>query len=144
MGVVFAHNGTKPASWGCLDRTLGDFSSMDEIWVYHFKADIKEQSNQWPSRRELAPMTAKTVPSDGKIMAFAFGDVQSIIVYLQKRKNNQWWVLYKLIPAFEFEKSRQKRKHLVKNKALFQDKALVHISVIAMTKINELMFELFN
>ena len=117
---------------------------MDETWIHHFTPKMKEQSKQWTERRESASKKVKTVPSAGKVMASVFWDAREIIFieYLHKGKtiNSEYYT--NLLQRLRDE-IKKKRPHLTKKKVLFnQDDVLIHTSVIAMPKINEVKFKL--
>jgi histone-lysine N-methyltransferase SETMAR len=123
-----------------LRRTI----TVDETWVHHHTPETKQQSMQWIAVGEPAPKKAKVVLSAGKVMATVFWDSRGIILidYLAKGKtiNGQYYaaLLDKLKATI-----KKKRPHLAKKKILFhQDNARVHTCMVAMSKLNELKFEL--
>ena len=59
---------------------LRRFITMDETWVHHFTAEMKEQSKQWTERGVSSLKKAMTVPSAGKVMTSAFWDAREIII----------------------------------------------------------------
>ena len=64
---------------------LKRFVTTDEIWVYHFTPEAKQQSKQWKHPGSPPPKKAKTVPSAGKVMVSVFWDADGILLidYLQ-------------------------------------------------------------
>ena len=122
---------------------LNRIITMDETGVYDFTPEMKKQSKQWTERGESARNKAKTVPSSGKVMASVSWDAHGIIFigYLQKRKtiNGEY---YANISQRLIDDIKKKFANLTKKKALLhQGNASVH-TLIAMTKINKLTFEL--
>jgi hypothetical protein len=54
---------------------LRPFVTVDETWIHHYTAEMKEQSKQWTSpgkQRHQSAKKAKTVPLAGKVMAHRF------------------------------------------------------------------------
>ena len=69
------------ASEQCLDmfqRNSKEFLrscvTVDEKWIHYYTPETKNQSKMWTGPGESAPKKAKTVPSDGKVMATNFWD----------------------------------------------------------------------
>ena len=91
---------------------------------------------------DVREQTKARATSAGKVMASVFWNARGIIHidYLQKDKTINGEYYGNLLQRLNDE-IKKKRPHLAKNKVLFcQDNAPVHISVIAMVKINELKF----
>ncbi|XP_017486515.1 PREDICTED: histone-lysine N-methyltransferase SETMAR-like, partial [Rhagoletis zephyria] len=116
------------------------FVTVDETWIHHSTPETKEQSKQWTRRGEPAPKKAKAILSANKVMATVFWDARGVIHidYLQKGKTINGKILG------DFDKAlKEKRPHLLKKKVLFhQDNARVHTCVVAMSKFNELGYQM--
>lgn len=120
------------------------FITTDETWVHHYTPESKEQSRQWIEKGEPAPKKAKLTLSFNKVMATVFWDARGIIFidYLQKGKTINGEYYAALLQRLS-EEIKTKRPHLAKKKVLFHhDNAPAHTSMIAMSKIHDLRFEL--
>jgi len=126
------------------NKFLRRFITVDETWVHHYTPENKEQSKQWVGKGEPTPKKAKTILSANKIMATVFWDARGIIYidYLEKGKTITGQYYAELLQRLKHE-VQIKRPHLAKKKILFHhDNAPAHSSIIAMSKIHELKFEL--
>lgn len=122
------------------------FITTDETWVHYYTLESKEQSKQWIKKGEPAPKKAKVTLSFNKVMATVFWDARGIIFidYLQKGTcktiNGEYYAA--LLQRLS-EEIKTKRPYLVINKVLFHhDNEPAHTSMIAMSKIHDLRFEL--
>lgn len=123
---------------------LRRFITVDETWVHHYTPENKEQSKQWVGKGEPTPKKAKTILSANKVMATVFWDARGIIYidYLEKGNTITGQYYAELLQRLKHE-VQIKRPHLAKKKILFHhDNAPAHSSIVAMSKIHELKFEL--
>ncbi|XP_039303461.1 histone-lysine N-methyltransferase SETMAR-like [Solenopsis invicta] len=116
--------------------------TVDETWVHYHTLETKQQSKQWIAVGEPTPKKAKVVLSAGKVMATVFWDSRGIIFidYLVKGEtiNGEYYAaLVDKLKAI----IKKKRLHLAKKILFHQDKARVHTSIVALSKLNELKFE---
>ena len=117
---------------------------MDKTWIHHFIPETKGHSEQWTEREKSAPKKAKTVPSSVKVMASFCWDAFGLfsIDYLQKGKTINVEYYANLLQHLS-DKIKKKLPLLAKKVLFHLDNVPVHTSVIAMAKINEIMFKLF-
>ena len=54
-------------------KFLRRFVTMDEVWVYHYDPETKEQSKEWRKPEEGAPRKFRSVASTRKILACFLG-----------------------------------------------------------------------
>lgn len=123
---------------------LRRFITVDETWIHHYTPENKEQSKQWVGKGEPTPKKAKTILSANKVMATVFWDARGIIYidYLEKGKTITGQYYAELLQRLKHE-VQIKWPHLAKKKILFHhDNAPAHSSIVAMSKIHELKFEL--
>lgn len=118
--------------------------TVDETWLHYYTPETKLQSMQWMGPGEKPPKKAKTVPSAGKVMATVFWDHKGILLvdYLEKGRTINGPYYANLLDQLK-QAILDKRPHLQKKKIfLLQDNAPVHNSVVSMSKIHELNYEL--
>ena len=58
---------------------LHKYVTMDETWIHHFTLESNQQSAEWTAADESCPKWPKIQISAGKVLAFIFWDVQSIL-----------------------------------------------------------------
>ncbi|KAG5316615.1 SETMR methyltransferase, partial [Pseudoatta argentina] len=103
------------------DEFLRRFITVDETWIHYFTPETKEQSKQWTSPSESAPMKAKIMKLTGK---------QTI--------NGDYYAA--LLDRFNILK--KKRPHLAKKKVLFHQCTSSHVPGTDGAKFNEFRYEL--
>ncbi|KAJ0183454.1 hypothetical protein K1T71_001430 [Dendrolimus kikuchii] len=69
--------------------------TVDATWIHHYTPETKIQSKQWAAKREPAPKKAKTVFSDGKVMATVFWD--SYFNRLSSKRINHYRSILRII-----------------------------------------------
>jgi histone-lysine N-methyltransferase SETMAR len=107
------------------------FVTMDETWVYHYDPELRQQTAEW----------TKSVK---KVMASVFWDAKGILIinYLQTGKTITGEYYCSLLDQLDV-KIREKRPGLTKKKIIFhQDNAPAHKSVLTISKLTELKYEL--
>ena len=59
---------------------------MDEIWLYHYDPETKQQSMEWRHRGSPRPKKSRVQKSAGKVLASIFWDQDGILLinYLPK------------------------------------------------------------
>ena len=120
------------------------FVTVDETWVHHYTPETKQDSKQWMTKDESAPVKAKVTSSAGKVMATVFWDSKGVLFvdYLQKGKTITGQYYATLLNRLD-DVIREKRPGLQKKKVLFhQDNAPAHKSSVAMAKLHELRYQL--
>jgi histone-lysine N-methyltransferase SETMAR len=119
------------------------FIAMDEIWVYHYTPETKQQSKQWTEVGCLAPKKTSSVPTEGKVMASVFWDAEGILFigYLKKGKTVTGEYYSNHLTRLD-EKVPEKRPGLQKKKIFHQDNAPAHKSVLVMGKLRDRHYEL--
>ena len=120
------------------------FITMDETWVYHHDPKSKQEAKEWCEPGASAPKRVRVQKSAKKVMASVFWDAKGILLvdYLQTGKTINSEYYCNLLDQLN-GKIREKRPGLQKKKILFhQDNAPCHKSILTMSKIHELQFEL--
>ncbi|KAF8778640.1 hypothetical protein HNY73_015343 [Argiope bruennichi] len=67
---------------------LRRFLIVDEVWIYHYTPETKQQSRQWTEKDKSATKKANGAPSAGKVLATVFREFKRIILldYLEKSR----------------------------------------------------------
>ena len=135
----------------CLDRFqqnstnfLRRFITSDETWVHHYTPETKQQSKQWKHADSPPPKKAKSVLSAGKVMASIFWDAKGILLidYLPKGQTITGEYYSNLLDQLQ-QAIEEKRPGLTKKKIiLHQNNARPHTSLLSMTKIRQLKYDL--
>ena len=71
------------------DEFLHRYITVDETWINHYTAEIKEQSKQWIFESERTPTKAKTVKTTGKVMDTFFGMDEESSAPITWKKNKR-------------------------------------------------------
>lgn len=117
---------------------------MDETWIHHYTPESNQQATKWVEPGGSRPKRPKTQTSAGKVLASVFWDADGMVLidYLEHGRtiNADYYIalLDKLDAAL-----KTKRKITQRTKFLFlHDNAPAHKSYKAMTKLDELRYEL--
>ena len=131
----------------CLElfqRNKKEFSpkyvTMDETWIHYFTLESNRQSAEWTAAGESHPKWPKMQSSGGKVLAFVFWDVQSILFinYLERGKtiNSEYYIALLVHLKEEIATNEEEKS------AFHQDNALYHSSIATMAKLHELNIQL--
>lgn len=121
-------------------------TTQDETWLHHYEPESKDQSSQWRTREEGAPIKFKAVASAGKVMSSVFWDSKGILIddYLED-KNTVTGVYYAKEIEDLRESIKEKRRGKLTSGVLYlQDNAPAHTSHIATAAIRLAGFDLLD
>ena len=120
------------------------FITMDEIWVYHYDPESKQEAKEWCEPGTLAPKRVRVQKSAKKVLASVFWDAKGILFvdYLQSGKTINSDYYCNLLDQLDV-KINEKRPGLQKKKIIFhQNNAPSHTTQKTITKISALKYEL--
>ena len=127
-------------------RFLRRYVTMDEVWVYHYDPETKEQSKEWRKPEEGAPRKFRVAASARKILASVFWDADGIIMvhYHEKGETITANVFCDLLVKLK-EALKSKRRGKLRSGVLFHmDNAPAHKARKTLDLLADLGFEIMS
>ncbi len=114
----------------------------DEVWVYHYDPESKQESMAWVEKGTPGPVKARTRQAAGKIVASIFWDCEGpiLVEYLEHKEtiNGQYYAdqIARLHQALRYKR----RGKLTEGILLLHDNAPAHRSQVAQAAIQQSRF----
>jgi len=101
---------------------------MDEIWLYHYDPETKQQSMEWRHRGSPRPKKSRVQKSAGKVLASIFWDQDGILLinYLPKGQTINAEYYSSLLVQFTDILKEKRRGTFTKGVLFWHDNAPAH------------------
>jgi hypothetical protein len=116
---------------------------MEEIWLYHYDAETKQQSMEWRHSGSSCPKNIREQKSVGKVLALIFWDQDGILLfdYLPKDQDiNAEYYSSLLVQLKDIVKKRHHRK-VTKGVLFLHENAPAHQAFATQKKLAFLGFQ---
>ena len=120
------------------------YSTMDEVWLYLYDPETKQQSSVWVEKGSKPPVKFKVGPSAKKVMAIIFWDAKGIIYieYMVDGRTVTGARFANSVRKFKEEVLKKRRGKVRAGLVLHMDNAPAHTSHVAQAASRESGIEL--